>query len=98
MEIHSLRFGPRPTYSLERQQAAWRAFLRSEHGMVILDLLLHQAFLVQREALRGLGQQDLMLWIIDKIQDAEAHYGGGEQFPDAEHPPSPEWWVPHPGR
>lgn len=98
MEMHSLRLSPRPIYTQDEQRAAWRALLRAPHGMVVLDLLLHQAFLVQHGDVRGLGKQDLMLWLIDRIQDAEEHYGRGNQSPDGGQPPSPEWWVPQPGR
>jgi hypothetical protein len=86
MEIFGLRFGPRPSYSEEQQQEAWRAFVRAPHGTVIFDQLLYRAFLMRRVDLRGLGEQDLLLYIVQKIQEAEAHYGGGEQPADFEHP------------
>ena len=97
MEIHSLRLAPRPAYTQEQQHAAWRALLRSPHGVVILDLLVHQAFLVQQEGVRGLGKQDLLLWMIDRIQEAEESYGRGS-IRDEQPPSGPEWWLPQPGR
>jgi hypothetical protein len=97
MELTSLRLSRRPSYTVEQQHAAWRAFVRAPHGQVLLDLLVHQAFLVQHGDVRGLGQHDLMLWVIAKIQEAEEHYGRGNDRQPALEPPGehePPWWLP----
>lgn len=96
--LHSLRLMPRPNYSLEERQEAWRAWVRSPSGRVILDLLVHQAFMVQPEDVRGLGKQDLMLWMLKNIQEAEEHYGRGTSTGDEQPPGGPDWRIPQPGR
>lgn len=94
MERLGLRFGNRPEYSREQVQAAWRAFRRAPHGQVILDLLLHHVFLRRKDEGRDLGQEDLALWMVAQIQQAEEGYGDPNER-EPEQPPT-EWWFPRP--
>ena len=64
-----------PRYTPEEQAEAWRAFHRAPHGAVILDLLITQVVMKQKADMREVGQEDLVLFIVQAIQ--EAVYGGG---------------------
>lgn len=95
-----LRYTRIPRYTREAQQEAWRAFGRSPHGAVILDLLMTQIVYKQKADMREVGQEDLVLFMVQAIQDAETDYGRGSSTqPGSEQlPAGPEWWVPQPGR
>lgn len=97
-----LRYPRLPHYTTDEVHAAWRAFGRSAHGAVILDLLMTQVVYKQKADLREVGQEDLVLFILQAIQNAETEYGRGSSRPQPgpEQPGAggPEWWVPQPGR